>query len=253
MLGGEIARTVGPLIIVAAVEIWGLKGSLKLIPFGIIASAILFFRLKDIDIRKDFQKEKKKIGYVSTFIKFFPVFATLAGITFFRGAMKSALTLFLPVYLVDKGADLWFAGISLAIIQLTGALGTFYSGTISDKIGRRTTLLIITIISPILMWAFISLKGVSIIPILLVMGFFLVAPTSVMLAIIQELDTEHLAFVNGIFMTINFTLSSLTLLLVGILSDKFGLDVTYKIAAGIALISVFFAMRVPKRKKDSYS
>ncbi len=253
MLGGEIARTIGPLIIVAAVEIWGLKGSLKLIPFGIIASAILFFRLKDIDIRKDFQKEKKKIGYVSTFVKFLPVFASLAGITFFRGAMKSALTLYLPVYLVDKGADLWFAGISLAIIQLTGALGTFYSGTISDKIGRRTTLLIITIISPILMWAFISLKGISIIPILLVMGFFLVAPTSVMLAIIQELDTEHLAFVNGIFMTINFTLSSLTLLLVGILSDKFGLDVTYKIAAGIALISVFFAMRVPKRKKDSYS
>lgn len=60
MLGGEIARTIGPLIIVAAVEIWGLKGSLKLIPFGIIASAILFFRLKDIDIRKDFLKEKKE-------------------------------------------------------------------------------------------------------------------------------------------------------------------------------------------------
>ena len=157
------------------------------------------------------------------------------------------------MFLRLKDADLWFAGISLAIIQLTGALGTFYSGTISDKIGRRTTLLIITIISPILMWVFISLKGVSVIPILLVMGFFLVAPTSVMLAIIQELDTEHLAFVNGIFMTINFTLSSLTLLLVGILSDKFGLDVTYKIAAGIALISVFFAMRIPKRKKDSYS
>ncbi|GAH75133.1 unnamed protein product, partial [marine sediment metagenome] len=139
MLGGEIARTIGPLIIVAAVEIWGLKGSMKLIPFGIIASAILFFRLKDIDIRKDFQEEKKKIGYVSTFVKFLPVFATLAGITFFRGAMKSALTLYLPVFLVDKGADFWFAGISLAIIQLTGALGTFYSGTISDKIGRRTT------------------------------------------------------------------------------------------------------------------
>lgn len=98
------------------------------------------------------------------------------------------------------------------------------------------------------MWVFISLKGVSVIPILLVMGFFLVAPTSVMLAIIQELDTEHLAFVNGIFMTINFCLGSLTLLFVGVLSDKFGLDVTYKIAAGIALISVFFAMRVPKKQ-----
>jgi FSR family fosmidomycin resistance protein-like MFS transporter len=249
MLGGETARTVGPLIIVAAVEIWGLQGSLKLIPFGLIASAIMFYRLKDIDIRKDLQKEKKETGYISTFNKFLPVYLTLAGITFFRGAMRSALTLYLPVYLVDKGSNLWFAGISLSLIQLTGALGAFYSGTISDIIGRRTTLLILTIISPLLMLAFINLKGIFIIPILFLTGFFLISPTPVMLAVINELDTEHPAFVNGIFMTINFFLNSLTLLLVGLLSDKFGLDLTYKIAAGIALISVFFAMRIPKRKK----
>jgi FSR family fosmidomycin resistance protein-like MFS transporter len=252
MLGGETARTVGPLIIVAAVEIWGLQGSLKLIPFGLIASAIMFYRLKDIDIRKDLQKEKKETGYISTFNKFLPVYLTLAGITFFRGAMRSALTLYLPVYLVDKGANLWFAGISLSLIQLTGALGAFYSGTISDIIGRRTTLLILTIISPLLMLAFINLKGIFIIPILFLTGFFLISPTPVMLAVINELDTEHPAFVNGIFMTINFFLNSLTLLLVGLLSDKFGLDLTYKIAAGIALISVFFAMRIPKRKKKLF-
>ena len=42
MLGGELARTLGPLIIVAAAEIWGLKGTLKMIPFGLVASFVLW-------------------------------------------------------------------------------------------------------------------------------------------------------------------------------------------------------------------
>ena len=162
--------------------------------------------------------------------------------------MKAALTLYLPVYLTDKGATLWYAGISLALLQLAGAAGTYFSGTFSDKIGRRTTLVIITIVSPILMWIFISMNGVSTLPILIFIGLFLVAPTSVNLAIVHEMDTEHTAFVNSIYMTINFVMSSLMLLMVGVSADLIGLDLTYKLAAGIAFISIFFAFRVPKKK-----
>lgn len=251
MMGGELARTLGPLIIVAVVETWGLDGSLRLIPFGIISSAVLYFRLKDIEIRKDFKKTTLTIGYNSTFLKFLPVFIDLAGITLFRAGMKAALTLYLPIYLIEKGATLWYAGISLALLQLAGAAGTYFSGTVSDKIGRRTTLVIITIISPILMWIFISVKGVYTFPLLIVIGLFLVAPTSVNLAIVHELDTEHTAFVNSIYMTINFVMSSLMLMLVGVSADHFGLDLTYKLSAGIAFIAILFAFRVPKKKIDS--
>jgi len=48
MFGGEIARTVGPLIITAAISYWGLEGSYRVMPLGIIASGILFFKLKNI-------------------------------------------------------------------------------------------------------------------------------------------------------------------------------------------------------------
>jgi FSR family fosmidomycin resistance protein-like MFS transporter len=223
---------------------------LRLIPFGIISSTVLYFRLKNIEIRKDFKKTELTIGYKSTFIKFLPVFINLAGITLFRAAMKAALTLYLPVYLTDKGATLWYAGISLALLQLAGAVGTYVSGTFSDKIGRRTTLVIITIVSPIFMWIFISMNGVFTLPILIIIGLFLVAPTSVNLAIVHEMDTEHTAFVNSIFMTINFVMSSLMLMLVGVSADLIGLDLTYKLSAGIAFIAIFFAFRVPKKKKE---
>jgi len=252
MMGGELARTLGPLIIVAAVETWGLKGSLRLIPFGVLSSVILYFRLKDIEIRKDFKKSTLALGYRSTFLKFLPVFISLGGITLFRAAMKAALTLYLPVYLMEKESSLWFAGISLSMLQLAGAIGTYFSGTISDRIGRRTTLVIITIVSPILMLIFISMKATNTLPLLILIGLFLVAPTSVNLAIVHEMDTEHTAFVNSIYMTINFVMSSLMLLLVGVSWDLIGPDLTYTLSAGIAFIAIFFAFRIPgKKRQDS--
>lgn len=41
MLGGELARTLGPLFVLSAVSLWGLEGTYKLIPIGLAASFIL--------------------------------------------------------------------------------------------------------------------------------------------------------------------------------------------------------------------
>ncbi|MDX1315761.1 MAG: MFS transporter [Eudoraea sp.] len=250
MVGGEFARTLGPLIVVAAVEIWGLNGTLKLIPFGLLASAILWLKLRKISISDDV-KSAKGTNYFGIFRKFLPVFLTLAGITFFRGAMKSTLTLYLPVYLTGKGSELWMAGISLSVLQLAGAVGTFYSGTISDMIGRRTTLVIVSVVSPLLMLLFLKSTGILSFVLLIIMGFFLVAPQSVNLAIIHDLKTAHLPFVNGVYMMINFFISSLMTMGVGALSDEIGLDLTYSIAAFMAFPAIIFALFVPSKDESS--
>jgi FSR family fosmidomycin resistance protein-like MFS transporter len=249
MLGGELARTLGPLIIVAAIEIWGLEGTFRLIPFGLIASAVLWLKFRKIAISDEVKSEIRP-NYISVFKQFVPVFMTLAGITFFRGAMKSALTLYLPIYLTANGSELWIAGISLAVLQLAGAAGTFYAGTISDKIGRRTTLVIVSVISPVLLLFFLSSSGVTSIILLILMGFFLVAPQSVNLAVIHELKTRHLPFVNGVYMMINFFISSVMTMGVGALSDKIGLDKTYTFAALLAFPAIIFSFMVPKKEKS---
>ena len=58
MLGGELARTLGPLLITAAISLWGLEGSWRVMPLGIIASFILYFKLRNVSMNKDFQKKK---------------------------------------------------------------------------------------------------------------------------------------------------------------------------------------------------
>jgi len=84
---------------------------------------------------------------------------------------------------------------------------------------------------------------------LILLGIFLIASTPILLAVVHELETERLAFVNGVFMTINFTMGSLMVLLVGIASDVFGINFTYKASAFVGLIAIVFVIFLPGKAK----
>jgi len=246
MLGGELARTLGPLVILGAVSIWGLEGSYRLMPLGIIASIMLFFQLRKIKISKDFSQSKEPKAS-ETFKKLTPFFISITGIIVFRSAMKAALTLYLPTYLTSQGASIWLAGISLSILQFSGAGGTFFAGIISDQIGRKNALLIITLINPLLMFLFLYVKGIWSIPILIITGFFLFGIGPVMLALIHDINSRHMSFINGVYMTISFAVSSIFVLLVGYFSDKIGLDTTFKISALAAFGSIPFVLSLKNK------
>ena len=247
MLGGEIARTLGPLTILAAVSWWKLEGTYRLMPLGFLASTILFFKLRKVKLENYRLNQKKKSKAHHVFISLLPFFLTVAGIVAFRSAMKMCLTMFLPTYLTEKGSTLWVAGISLSILQFSGAIGTFFAGSVSDRISRRTSLLIIAIANPILMWLFIISNGFFSFVILLIMGFFLFAAGPVLLALVHDIKSEHPSFVNGTYMTINFLISSIMVLVVGFLGDKFQLQITFKICAILSLGSIPFVFLLPTK------
>jgi len=241
MLGGELARTLGPLIILGAVSLWGMEGTYRLVPFGLVASGFFYYMLRDVSIERE-TVEKKEDGAGKVLVDLIPFFVSITGIFLCRAAMKSALTIYLPTYLTSKGASLWVAGISLSVLQFSGAAGTVLAGTISDRIGRKKTLLIISAVNPFLMYLFVALDGKFTIPVLIVTGFFLFASGPVLLALVHDIDSRRMSFINGIYMTINFVLGSLMVLAVGYAADRIGLDLTYRISAFIALGSVPFVL-----------
>lgn len=235
MVGGELARTLGPLAILAAVSLWGLAGTWRLIPFGLTASLVLFFKFRKFSFEEHRQRHREKES-LSRELKI--MFLALAGILFFRAGMKAALTIYLPTYLTAQGSSIWMAGAALSILQFAGAAGTLLAGTISDKIGRRFSLTIMAIVSPVLMLAFLFSSSFWKIPILIITGVFLFGSGPVMLSVVHNLNHKNMAFINGIYITLNFVLSSIMIMLVGVSSDKFGLDLTYLISAFVAVLAV---------------
>ena len=248
MLGGEIARGVGPLVILAGISLWGLEGTYRLIPFGLAASVFLFFKFKRIRISDELKNKRTNSGLLKTFKANSKVFVNITGILFFTLILKSALTAFLPTYLTLKGESLWMAGASLAILQFAGGAGTFFSGTISDRIGRRTTMMIMAIAVPILITGFLLLSGIFVIPILIILGLFLFATNPVLLAELLEIKSDRLSFLNGILMTLNFLITSLTTFLIGLLSDLIGMEKTYVVATILSIFSIPFILRLSDNK-----
>lgn len=248
MFGGEMARTLGPLIIVGAVTVWGLEGTWKLIPFGLLATFILYLRFRRIKVSDDFRRNNKETGVWKSLNALMPFLLLITGITFFRAITKSALTIFLPTYMnIDMGTSLWVGGGALAVLELAGAAGALLSGSISDRIGQKNTLLIIAIASPVLMLLFVHLDSMWSFPVLILMGITLFGSTPVLLAMIQDRAGDRPAFFNSIYMLISFFISAALIIGIGAVGDAVGLKMTYNICGWLAFGSIPFVLGIRER------
>lgn len=251
MVGGELARTAGPLIILGVISLWGLEGTWKMMPFGFAGSLVLYFNFRRANLKATSSARKHEEGsYWNIFIRFLPAFVLTGGYTLFQAGMKASLTYYLPTFLTAQGQSLHFSDLALTVIQLAGAAGALMAGTFSDRLGRMRTLLVVSICTPLLSLLFLQLDSFWIFPVLLPLGFFLFAPISVMLAIVQELNTDKKAFVNSIYMTLNFFVSVMVYPLVGSLVDHYGfLPVFNSIAwVGFGAIPVVLLSKKPLEK-----
>jgi len=250
MVGGESARTIGPLIVTGAISLWGFEGIYRLIPIGILASLFLWYKLKDFQV-EDFNAKKVEKGDTKKVLKKVAPFFTILGIyMLFNAGTKSAVTLFLPLFLTKHGFSIYEAGISLSVLQFFGIIGTFFSGRFSDKIGRKNMLFISAIGTSLSMILFIYFNSFALFPILAILGFFLFATGPVMMAAVQDTNTGKPTFINSIYMGINFGISSIVVFLVGYFADMFNLDDVYKVCTLFTFLSLFIILFLPIKKNS---
>ncbi len=243
MVGGELARTLGPILVTAAVSLWGLEGIYNLMPIGIVSSIILYFKLRDFPTQVKAKKFEK--GDVKSLLKEHKnLFVFLAFFILFNASLKSSMSLYLPVYLTQNGASIWYAGIALSILQFSGVVGVYFSGKISDKIGRYKTLIFSSLGAAFFMALFLYFQNILILAIL---GFFIFAPAPVLMALVQDSNTPMPTFMHSIYMGINFGLSSIIVLLIGYLGDSIGLNQTFVVCNILGLGAFIVTMIMLRR------
>ena len=240
-IGGELARTIGPLIALGAVAVWGLEGTYRLIPAGLVMSAILYWIFRDLPQKT--QKTAHKIGgsIAQTLSHGKTLYIAISGMLLSKSFTATVLAAFLPTYLTARGESLWFSGGALSILQASAIVGVLVSGTLSDKIGQRRILIILTALTPVAMLTFLYSGGWFFIVSLIMLGLFAFSSTPVILALIQKSGFSYPSIANGIYMTINFTLSSVMILLAGKLSDLIGIDSMFRVFGICSFVGIPFA------------
>ncbi|MEA3351610.1 MAG: MFS transporter [Chloroflexota bacterium] len=244
MAGGELARTLGPLLAVWAASIWGLEGIYRTVVIGWASSLILLWRFRKIS-SKEYQQKQAGLGRL--LLKLRPLFIPLFFFLLARVFSSVCMTIYLPTFLNLEGASLKFAGVSLSILEAAGVVGALTSGTISDRIGRKPTLIFIIAASAPLMIAFLSVDGWLRIPILLLLGFVSLSTGPVVLALVQDSVPEnHRAAGNGIYMCMSFLISSAASPLIGLVGDTLGLRAAFWGSALISLLAIPALLALPE-------
>lgn len=249
MVGGELGRTFGPLIVVSAIGFLTLEGMPWLMLGGFLASIFLYVQLKNISTQP--RDNGKSLPWRTALVKMGPIMLPLFVLVFTRSMMMVSLTTFLPTFLTNEGSSLWIAGASLSILEAAGVIGAFLSGTLSDRIGRRKILAISFIATPIFMLIFLQLSGTIRIPVLILLGFFAISVTPVIMAIVQENFPDNRSFANGVYMAINFVLQSIAVVIVGGISDMTSLRITFYLSAFLVIFGLPFIRILPKSIKKA--
>ncbi len=244
MTGGELARTVGPLVITAAVSLLGFDGYFPVMIFGVLASAVMYVKLKDIP---DIPKQHETPSIRATCRKMKALLLPLTGIVVVRGFMHGATSTFLPLYILGKTNDVWLAGLSLSVLEAAGVAGILTIGTLSDHFGRKKMLLFSLVLAPISLLLFVVSSGWWRFPVLVLTGFSLLSTTPVMLAMVQEYSEDGSSSANGVFMMISFLARSAVVVLIGLVADQIGLEKTYVLCALLGFMGIPFVLKLPEK------
>jgi FSR family fosmidomycin resistance protein-like MFS transporter len=248
MVGGELGRTLGPLVIAAY---FGLRpDSLASTPLlmvgGWLATALLYVRLRDVPGRPP--NTQDGLPWRQALRIMGPFLVPLVSIIVARSFMSAALTTYLPVFLTEEGAALSYASLSLSILEAAGVVGALLGGSLSDRLGRRMVLLLSLVTTPLLMFVFLAVKGWVQFPILLLLGFSSLSITPVIMALVQESYPQNRALANGVYMALSFVIRSGVVVVVGAMADLWGMRLAFVISAVTPFMGLPFLPLFPSRR-----
>ena len=248
MVGGEMGRTLGPIVIVSAVELLTLRGVPGLMIAGLAMSVLLFFLLRDVE--NGIQSETVGLPWRQVLRSMGPLLFPLIGVIVVRSFMVSALTTYLPTFLSEEGAGLFFAGASLSMLEGAGVIGALLGGSLSDRLGRRAVLFASMLTTPLMMFAFLLLDGWLQIPLLMLMGLTALSVGPVIMALVQESAPENPALANGVYMALSFLIRAGAIAALGGIGDIFNLRVAFTASAVITLLGLPLVLILPGRDRQ---
>ena len=241
MTGGEAARTMGPIIAVAAVSFLGADHFYYVMAFAGLTSVWLYFTLEKVEQETSIKRNR---SLKASFLEIKHVLIPLSGILMARSFMHASMGIFLTIFVERQTGSLWYGGAALALYEIFGVAGVLSAGTFSDWLGRQRVLFWVLMVAPVAILIFVFSTGILKFVMLAITGFTVLSTTPVMLAIIQENAKDNPSAANGLFMMISFAVRSIAVLLAGVIGDLAGLENIFIVSAAIGFTAIPFLLKL---------
>ncbi len=240
-IGGNMGYALGPLVATALVLWLGLKGGLLLVIPGLAAAVVLLVQQSYL---RGFIPERVAGSHAEGVDRPWAM-ANLLGVVAFRTTAWFGLLVFVPLWEVSLGHSKAAGGRLLALMLLSGGIGTLVLGPLADRYGRRLVLRCSIVVMPPLILVFVAVGGVPGAVALALVGACTVGTFGVTIVLAQEYLPRQIGLASGLSVGFAIGLGGIAAVALGVIADSFGLQTALYVCALAPVPGIFLALLLP--------
>jgi len=167
-------------------------------------------------------------------------------VIFLRSSISAGLTTYIPLYYADYlGGSRLYASYLLSAFLLSGVVGTFIGGTLSDMLGRKTVIMGSMLLSFPLLCLFQFTTGLGTLVLVAVTGMTFIASFSTTTVLAQEMMPGYEASAASLTIGFSIGMGGVGATLLGFVADGFGVPSVFTVIAVMPLGALALAYFLP--------
>lgn len=247
--GGNIGFAIGPLLAIAVITAWGLKGTLFFVfPSAIMALILSAYRARLSGSGNSTSANETDRPQPDEWDSFSRL--TLA--VSLRSVIMFSLNIFVPLYWIYMLNQSKAAGsTALTVLFLIGAVSSLVAGRLADRFGHcrvvRAAFLILVPLLPLFFHASNVLVATAL---LIPIGVAMFASFSPMVVLGQKYLPNHMGLSSGVTLGLALSIGGTAAPFLGRLADAYGLQTALNVVGLLPIIAVMAAFLLPVPASD---
>lgn len=231
---GTVGYALGPLIIAAAISLFGIERSWYTLLPGVLVFLVMWRYCPPLEVRRP-RADEPRLGEALRSVR--TPLTMLYFAVVFRSAVSVSIQTFLPFQLQSHGLTDGERSLVLAGFIFFGGVGGFFGGSLADRFGaRRVTLAAMLMAPPLLILAFLT-PGWSGYLLLMAGGTMLNLPIPISVVMAQRLVGFGASTVSALMMGFAWGAGALMAPLTGQLSKAIGFNEALIAVSFLPLVS----------------
>jgi FSR family fosmidomycin resistance protein-like MFS transporter len=244
-IGGNMGYGLGPVVTTGVVGAVGLRGGwLVAIPTFVVTVALIallpYLRafVPDRHARAAAAGEDRR-----------GAMALLLGVIACRNVAWFGLVTFVPLWEVSLGHSKSYGNHLLALMLLSGGVGTLALGPLADRFGRRPVLIASVVATAPLILVFLAVGGIPGAVALALVGACVVGTFGVTMVMSQEYLPRHVGMASGLTVGFALGLGGIAALVLGRIADATSLRTALYVCVVAPVVALAFAAFLPPTRE----
>ena len=239
---GTVGVAIGPLVGIALFATLGIHGTGVLVVPGVAAGAYLLWRMRAA------VAPATRARVVGAAREAAPVFALamVIGVMMSRSWTVYVFQSFTPTWYAQLGYGPGFYGPLVTTLVLASAVGTVGCGSLADRYGRRTVILVTLVLSVPAILLFTMFPGPWAFASAILIGFLAASTAPLMLLMAQQLMASRAGLASGLVMGLGFVTGAVGVPINGAIADAIGLQKSLMTHVILVLVTIVIAWFLPR-------